>query len=126
MLPEGERLFTLKINSVVFTGEVAEDEAIRFKGLGGKEVLGVFEGMLFLYEKADRYQFWMKGMTFSIDILWIKAGVLVDITKDVLPTGILKTYQPRVAVDKVLEVNAGTCARFGIKKGQSICLEGVG
>jgi len=41
------------------------------KGLSGRSGLKDDEGMLFVFEKPDKYSFWMKDMNFPIDIIWM-------------------------------------------------------
>ena len=90
------------------------------KGLSGREELANGEGMLFIFGRQDVYTFWMKGMLIPIDILWIRDGVLVDMSVDVPPPvegGQLAMYFPREPVDAVLEVPAGFAQRHGLRLG---------
>jgi uncharacterized protein len=94
--------------------EVARTPAARARGLSGHAPLGEDEGMLFLFDEADRYGFWMKDMLFPIDIIWIRDGV-VD--------GALPSYAPREPADTVLEVRAGFAADRGVVPGLSVGVE---
>ncbi len=38
--------------------------------------------MLFLFDKPDYYPFWMKGMKFPLDILFIRGSTIVSIRRD--------------------------------------------
>lgn len=102
---------------------VADNPTTREKGLSGKEGLAADEGMLFIFDRADRYAFWMKEMRFAIDILWIKDDVIADMTTDVAPSAPgdeLPMYFPRVPVDRVLEVPAGFARRHGLSTGMAV------
>lgn len=102
---------------------VADTHATREKGLSGHAPLAEDEGMLFIFDQEDRYAFWMKDMRFAIDILWIKDGVIADITTDVAPSppgGELPLYFPRVPVDRVLEMPAGFARAHGLRTGMKV------
>src|SRR5438094_9545272 len=60
--------------SVTVYVEVARTDAEREKGLGGHAPLGQYDGMLFIFDQPAPYAFWMKGMTFPLDMLWIDGG----------------------------------------------------
>lgn len=111
-----------RVGEVEFDLDVANNAISRARGLSGREPLGENEGMLFIFEKPDIYSFWMKGMKFPLDIIWISEGRVVEISEN-LPPAIfpdLKTYSPTQPVNMVLEVNAGTVRSCGIKLGDSL------
>lgn len=128
-LPEPTRRAEVVVNDVKLKVEIADNQQKRSKGLGGREKLASDEGMLFIFEKEDKYPFWMKGLNFPLDFVWIKGDKVVDILPNVpQPTEgqkaeTLPIYQSKVAVDKVLEVNAGTVVRLNIKVGDTIRIE---
>lgn len=92
------------------------------KGLGGLNKLDQNQGMLFLMGEKRVYSFWMKGMKFPLDIIWINEDLIEDITKDI-PVGEqnnLKVYTPTKPVNYILEVNAGFSDMHGIKIGDRV------
>lgn len=100
------------------TAEIADTEAERTKGLAGHKPLKENEGMLFLHPWPDRYGYWMKGMTFPIDIIWLNNTSVVDIDTHLQPqTSSFVIYQSSVPIDRVLEVSAGFIDRHNIKVG---------
>lgn len=104
---------------------VAATVATREKGLSGSDGLAPGEGMLFVFDEPGEYRFWMKDMKFPIDILWIKDGMIADITTDAavpVPGEPLPTYFPRVPVDRVLEVNAGFARAHGLRIGMPVSM----
>ena len=107
--------------------EVAEDRATQAKGLGGRDALPWGRGMYFLYSTPNFYAFWMKGMRFSIDIVWIREGRIVDLSANVPfePGGNGPTVRPRSLVDAVLEVPAGFAAAEGWRIGDRVRFERV-
>ncbi|MBI2337725.1 DUF192 domain-containing protein [Candidatus Daviesbacteria bacterium] len=125
-MPEKPVIRQLQINTVTLKVEVADTKDKRSKGLGGKERLAVDEGMLFIFPQPGEYPFWMKGLTFPLDFVWIRGDKVVDLTPNVQPPTSgqsdqsLPIYQSKESVDKVLEVNAGTIQRLDIKVGNTI------
>lgn len=97
---------------------IAVTESEKERGLGGRASLPANTGMLFIYQNKDRYGFWMKGMQFPLDFIWIDGNTIVDLTENVA-TG-APAFAPRVPVNKVLEVNAGLITRLGIKIGDLV------
>lgn len=115
------------INNTVFTVDVAVTPKEKEIGLGFRESLGVNHGMLFVYTNKERYPFWMRNMRFPIDILWIDGRTIVDIMKNVpvsdKPYNLLPLYHPKLPVDNVLELPAGSADRIGIQIGQMITIK---
>lgn len=105
--------------------EVADTAEKQIRGLSERASIEDDEGMLFVYEYATRPSFWMKGMRFGIDIIWIKDNVVVDTSVHVLPQpgvsdALLTRYQPSTEIDKVLEVKSGWIERNNVKIGDRI------
>jgi len=78
------------------------------------------EGMLFVYEEPLQPSFWMKGMNFPIDIVWLWGGQVVGIEHRVPADDGVRHYQPKSVVDAVLELAAGAAANLGLRPGSSI------
>ena len=113
-----------------FSVEIARSPSERSRGLSGRDSLPKFGlkpdgsavegGMLFQFEKPGIYSFWMKGMRFPIDIIWLKGGRVVYIVKNAPePAGVasdleLPVYTSPAEADAILEVNAGMAERYGI------------
>lgn len=116
----------LQINGSNIKVEIADTPQERSKGLGGRDSLATGSGMLFVFEKADKYSFWMKEVKFALDFIYIKDDKVVDIIENVSPPEAgqkdenLPIYQPKVEVDKVLEVSAGTVKQFNVNKGDIV------
>jgi uncharacterized membrane protein (UPF0127 family) len=116
-----ERL--LRVGDATLNVEVAADEASRQLGLGGRDSLATDRGMLFLLPD-DSPSFWMKGMRFPLDMIWIRDGRVVDVSANVPPPGDsstpLPTYSPDRPANRVLEVNAGWAAEHRIRRGDAV------
>ncbi len=103
----------------IFFVEVAVTEATRLQGLAGRAGLKDDEGMYFVFDTPDRYGFWMKGMFFSIDIIWIRGEEIIGFAENLPPdnSSSPQIYYPPAPVDRVLEVKAGMVQALGIKAG---------
>lgn len=106
--------------------DIADTKEKRSLGLGGRASMPGDSGMLFVMEQRAKPTFWMKGMLIPLDFIWIDGDKVADIIQNVQPPVAgqsdqsLQYYSPTVEVDKVLEVNAGFVAHFGIKVGDSL------
>ena len=118
------RTAALAVGAHTFTVEVADTIPLRAQGLSGREKLEENHGMLFLFTTAGRHPFWMKGMKFALDFVWMYGDKVVGTTENVPPPKgslfSLPIYYPPEEVDMVLEVNAGTVARLGIHEGDVV------
>jgi len=106
--------------------DIVDTPALRARGLSGRPGLAPDEGMLFLFEAPRVQSFWMKGMRFEIDILWIHKGRIVGITPSLpVPKSPrdLPQFSSPVPCDEVLEVRAGAARRWGLLLGDSVRLE---
>lgn len=109
-------------NHVIYVDVAATPQA-RERGLSGRTSLAEDHGMLFVYPAPAKHGFWMRGMNFSLDFIWIRDKTVFELTRNVPPPTegevpvMLEPYYP---IDMVLEVNAGTIDRLGIKEGDTI------
>ncbi|RRH78464.1 DUF192 domain-containing protein [Falsigemmobacter faecalis] len=100
-----------------FRVEVADSDATRARGLMWREHLDAGAGMLFIYERPGRGQFWMRNTLIPLDMIFAD------------PTGTIRhihsNAQPKdeTVIDggdnvlAVLEINGGYARRMGIKPG---------
>jgi len=111
----------INIASHNFNLYLAENEKEKQIGLSKYESLPESRGMLFVFDKADYYPFWMKGMKFPIDIIYIKDNKVVTVFKNLrAENSDSLIYYPSKPADKVLEINAGLSEKYGIKEGGNI------
>ena len=79
--------------------------------------------MLFIFDRPGRYAFWMKGMKFPLDFVWILGGEVIEIRANV---GVEELdVRPSQPVDMILEVNSGFAARNNLKIGDKVSYEPV-
>lgn len=128
-LPKNDSGKQIVINDNRIKIEMADTQPKRQRGLSGRETLASDEGMLFVFEDGGKHPFWMKGLKFALDFIWINEDKVVDLTENAAPTvegqsdATLPIYQTKENANKVLEVNAGTAKRLNIKIGDSVKIE---
>lgn len=116
------------IGTTAIKVEVADTDQKRALGLGKRSSLASDGGMLFVFpQKGVMVNFWMKDMSFPIDIIWIAGGRVLSIDKMVAaepntPDAKLKIYSPGKSVDYVLEVNSEFSDKNNIKVGDVVDL----
>ncbi len=83
--------------------------------------------MLFVFDKPGRYGFWMYGMKFPLDIIWIEESLrIVHIVENAQPcSNICETYEPPAEALYVIEVNAGFVEKYGLKVGDVVEIDGL-
>ena len=122
--PEPEAWVTIRDERVAV--EIADTRDEQSLGLGQRDSLPWGHGMLFVYGRPGFYGFWMKGMRFAIDIIWIRDGRIIDITPRIpnLPGGDPgPTVRPRELADTVLEVPSGYAEALGWRIGDTVQVE---
>ena len=86
------------------------------------------EGMLFVFDVAAKWNFWMKDTLIPLDMIWLaQDGTIVDIKADV-PTELgkadadLTLIRPSAEGKYVIELNAGSARRVGLTVGMKVRL----
>jgi uncharacterized membrane protein (UPF0127 family) len=103
--------------------DLAENPAQQELGLGNRAALGAHQGMLFIFPTDDIHMFWMKDMSFSIDMIWFSAdGTVIYIAPNVAPSTYPDAFGPNEVSRYVLEVPANFAATYGIKVGNQATL----
>ena len=120
----GRRTAVVHIGGTTVRAEVAADTKAREQGLSGRPSLAEGRGMLFVYPDHATRTFWMKGMRFPIDIIWIDRGRVAGIERNApVPHGDLPLYSSQGPADDVLEVPAGWAGRHGAKAGDRVSID---
>lgn len=97
---------------------VATSSADMERGLSGRSFLTRDHGMLFVFPEVAMRGFWMKNMSFPIDIIWIDQNKTVTgLISDVEPGTYPNVYFPNEPIKYVLELNAGYAREMGIATG---------
>ncbi len=118
----------IAIDGVTFNVEIASTTLEETRGLSYRTSLGPNDGMLFIFPIGAIQTFWMKDMNFPLDMIWISGSTIVGATEDIpapasgTPLWSLPVYSSPPSTDKVLEVNAGTVAKYHIKVGDTVTM----
>ncbi|MFC1755599.1 DUF192 domain-containing protein [Thermoproteota archaeon] len=108
------------LNGSCFNVDVADTPEKRQQGLMFRESLGRDEGMLFVFEVEDIYDFWMKNTYIPLDIIWINSNrEVVFIEYNAMPCGEDECLNilPDSDALYVLELNAGIVQKVGLSLG---------
>jgi len=81
-------------------------------------------GLLFVFDEEDERTFWMKGMAFDLDVVWIRDGKVVAVQEDIPAPKkgedpVSFTSEP-LPIDMALELPAGSVDQLGILAGMPI------
>jgi uncharacterized membrane protein (UPF0127 family) len=114
----GEQQGIITIDGQKIYVNLAENDAQQELGLGNRASLGAHQGMLFLFPNDNVHEFWMKDMSFSIDMIWFSSdGTVIYIQPNVAPSTYPDAFGPNEVSRYVLEVPANFAADHGIKIG---------
>lgn len=107
--------------------EVARTTSEQAMGLMFREHLSRDRGMVFPFDPPRPVRFWMRNVSISLDMLFVRAGEIIAISSDVPPctTPTCPTYGPDLEIDHVIELAGGTAERFGIAVGDRVELEAI-
>lgn len=103
-----------------FTVELADTRARRSQGLQHRRTLAADAGMLFDYKESRPVAMWMKNTVVPLDMLFIDAqGRVAHVVENTEPSSLtpIPSGEP---VRAVLELNAGTARRLGIRTGDRV------
>lgn len=113
-------------NYEIFVTESLNDMAV---GLGAFESIENNQGMLFSFPEENFHSFWMKGMKFDIDIIFLnKDKKIIQIFENAQKDSYIneknyKSYLPKLKSQYVIEIKAGESKKNGIKPGDVIIFE---
>jgi len=130
-LPGGREVTTIFVGETSLDVDLAIDGAQQSLGLGYRNGLEPGTGMLFVGTDPMPRTFWMKGMRFCLDIIWIEGGEITGAAESVCPdpAGTDDVDRARFSspgpVTYVLEVPAGWLADHGYGPGTAVDLSQV-
>lgn len=113
---------SVSVGGRTFAVEIAATDEARAKGLSERDGIADGRGMIFLFDTPGRQGFWMKGMRFAIDIVWLRENRVVHIAREV-PTDHVGVIFPDHEADTVLETAAGTLS--DVKIGDPVVMSGI-
>jgi uncharacterized membrane protein (UPF0127 family) len=102
--------------------EVAKTPEQQAMGLMYRTSLPDDRGMLFEFKPARWVNFWMKNCKISLDMIFLREGVVTAIEAAAPPCNAdpCPTYGPDTMVDRVIELRSGRAAELGVKVGDRI------
>ena len=120
----GTRAVTLPGGELIHA-EVASTQAQVEHGLMFRTSMAADHGMLFVFSKEEPLTFWMFQTVIPLDIIWMDSSKkIVDISANTPPCTTAArqcpTYGGRQPALFVLELNAGSAAKFHLKNGDTI------
>ena len=102
------------------TVELARNDAQRARGLMFRQSMAPDAGMLFDFERDQMISMWMRNTYLSLDMVFVLAdGRIHRIEANTEPHS-ERTISSGAPVRAVLELNAGTGARLGLKPGDKL------
>lgn len=111
-------------NKIVINAEIADTPEEREKGLMFRTSLNESDGMLFVFKKEIKLNFWMKNTLIPLDIAYIdKNGIIIEIYH-MKPLDVSIIYNSIKPAMYALEVNSGWYSKHKIKTGSKIEFNG--
>ena len=118
------------VNGFDVMADIALTSEQQTKGLDVKNNLTENQGMLFVFQQPYRYGFWMIGMKFPIDIIWLDSnGVVTHIEHSLKPCPPASSnlacplYFPEKDSQYVLETVAGFSMKHNVGLGTHMSFE---
>lgn len=103
-----------------FSAEIADTRKLRALGLMFRRKMAPDRGMLFDFRRDEEVSMWMKNTFIPLDMIFIRAdGTIHHIVENTVPHS-LENISSGGRVRAVLEVNAGTAKRLGMKPGDIV------
>lgn len=130
-LPEGRQKATITVGDTDVNVDLAIEPQEQSLGLGYRNGLDEDSGMLFVGSAPRGRTFWMQGMRFCLDIIWIENGEIVGAAENVCPDpegtadADRETYSSGVPVTHVLEMDAGWLEANGYGPGTPVDLSEI-
>lgn len=114
-------IHTHKQNSC-YEVEVAENALQRVIGLMFRKELSANNGMIFIYEESQKRTFWMKNVSFPLDMIFIRAsGEISKLVRNARPNSELPISSDGPVI-AVLELRGGTVDNMNIYAGDKVNL----
>lgn len=122
-LKYGNPIRQVYLKNITVKAEIMQTPEKIVSGLAGRPSLAFGKGMLFVMPQDKLQQFWMRGMRFSIDIIWIDKWKIIGCERNI------SADDPRIFTSPgfagmVLEVPAGFCDQTGVQLNDKVGLQG--
>ena len=111
-----------KTDSFEMELEIAKTYEERAKGLMYRRELADNHGMLFIFDKPELHQFWMKNTPLSLDIVWFDKNMnVIEIVNSATPFSEEPVGGHKESMF-VLEVKAGVGKKLNLSIGDTLVL----
>lgn len=103
--------------------ETVQTPEDREMGLSGRRSVPARYAMRFIFDRPAIYPFWMQGMWVSLDIVWVREGVVVDRVRLDPPATFFSDpamYTPQDTADTVYEFASGEADMYGLATGTRV------
>ena len=110
---------------VIIHAEIADTQLKRAEGLMYRDHLAKDRGMLFMFDQAQLWTFWMKNTKIPLDIIWMnEKKQIIHIARNVpictRTDDSCPQYQPNDPATSVLELGGGEADRLKLDKGTKL------
>ncbi|WP_455244298.1 DUF192 domain-containing protein [Petrachloros mirabilis] len=110
---------------VIIHAEIADTQLKRAEGLMYRDHLAKDRGMLFMFDQAQLWTFWMKNTKIPLDIIWMNENKqIIHIARNVpictRTDDSCPQYQPNDPATFVLELGGGEADRLKLEKGTKL------
>lgn len=109
-----------KVGNKTYKLYVADTQEKRVRGLSYTEKINSNEGMIFLFDKAQIHNFWMKDMNYDLDIIFLRKNVVTKIYNQVNFQSYPEKFSSQTETDMVIELNSGEVEQNKLKIGDSV------
>lgn len=103
-----------------FKVETARNDADRSRGLMFRQSMPADQGMLFDFERDQMVAMWMRNTFIPLDMVFVFADGRIHRIEQRTEVQSERTISSGVPVRAVLELNAGTAERLGLKPGDKL------
>lgn len=105
-----------------FQVEVAKSKDEIAQGLKGRTELADGQGMLFEFGTPQKVWFWAKDTQIPLDMIFLKGSIVQAIAHNVrpCPKDPCQKFEPKMDIDRVIEVKGGTAKRLNLRPGDSV------
>lgn len=116
----------VQLRGETFTVDLARTREEQAKGLMFVEEMAPDRGMLFIFPREAMRGFWMKNTRIPLDILYFDSDLalvsMVENARPCAPSGRCPTLPSEGPAQYVLELNAGTAGKLGVRRGDVLTL----
>ncbi len=121
---ENYKIISVNFRNAVVQADVSDTEAKQTLGLSYRKNLLDGNGMWFNFGTDVDWNFWMKDMNFSIDMMWFDRDLnVVYIKENATPESYPALFGPGKPYRYVLEVPSGFVKRYSVLVGDSVILK---